>query len=207
MQKLVWRDISFATYLACSKKELQAGICTLCLLASLEQFKSRAAVIWVSIILDEGAAIFKLVTVKKEQVLCLGQQLCSCYRITREQNVVAFLSLGCLQKGRTPSVSVCWARHRHCLASTSQAGSACTEYVGETKPLKLSVQRTVLVTLQLELNVICCVGINPRSPLQASLCKHSTILWHRVVDSHSDSSCCSCQPSLQIGSTALLQES
>lgn len=86
-------------------------------------------------------------------------------------------------------------------------GSVCTEHVGETKPLKLSVQRTILVTLQLELNVICCVGINPRSPLQASLCKHSTIFWHQVVDSYYDSSLCSCQPSLKIGSTALFQVS
>lgn len=77
------------------------------LLVSLKQLQSRAAVTWVSMILDKGATALKLVTEKKERVMCPGQQLCRGWRIRRKHKVVPLLSQGCPQKAGTPSACVC----------------------------------------------------------------------------------------------------
>lgn len=144
MYKLVYWDTSFATYLSHRfKKEFQAGICThyLAWYVSLKQFKKPAVFIWVSIHLDKGAAILKLLIVKKVQIVYLLKQLCSHYRITSEWNGVALLSFHYQRNTRTPSVSLC-ANHamRQWFSHHEQTqGSMGREYVKETNSLKLSI--------------------------------------------------------------------
>ena len=57
--------------------------------------------------LRQGSCHTKLLMVKKVQIVYLLKQLCSCYRITSEWNVVALLSFHYQQNTRTPSVSLC----------------------------------------------------------------------------------------------------
>lgn len=161
-------NISILRYLLCYlphrlRTEFWVGICThyLAWYVSLKEFLKCAVVIWVSIILDKGAVILELAIVKKVQIVYLLQQLCSCYRITREWNAVALLSSRHQQRTRTPSVSLCadhtmrpwvvWTSHGQLTQS-----STCTECQGNKSMTTLNLQDYFSeVTSGTDCNLLC----------------------------------------------------
>lgn len=92
----------------------------------------------------------------------LLKQLCSCYRITSEQSVVALLSFHCQQKTQHLQPASLCANHamRQLVVLTSHSqqtqGCTCREYVGETNSLQLNLEGYFSeVTTATDCNLLC----------------------------------------------------